>query len=566
MQQNNNENAANRISYVGHNYDIGEKEYKKEVLDSLPEKWRLLHNEGYIHIHDLDAYGLTYNCLALDLVDSLPYAEFDGLDDTGKIMHLFHYIQNLFIKVGNEQSGGMAFANFDNEISDMLTKLNVKESKANFNIISSSIRELIIWCNGDHTRMGQTSYYITLNIGLAKNSFARKIAEILLDQFNNLGDLVFKPNIVFKVCNKINLNPGDPNYDLYIKSLKITAKKMIPTYILCDSDTNKENNPADLAIMGCRSRVVADIYGHTGAVGRGNIANISINLPRIALEIDKEHSDYDKDKKIEMFYGKWDDIASIVKDILLDRYHKLCRLKKEMFPTNLEVKLWCESFNTDNLEDVFKHGTLSIGFIGLSEAIEILTGEKYYNDMDNYIRALGLVKHMKDYCDFLRKNYNLNFSLLATAGELISGRFIDIDKKLYTPSVDIFKKGYYTNSFHIDVDSKLPGITKIKLEGLFHKLCNGGCITYVELGEAPLDNAEGLDEYIKIAIKNSIHYLGFNFPKDVCKKCGTSGVFDECPKCHSKEITRIRRVSGYLEILDGFTKGKKAEEKNRRKN
>ena len=216
--------------------------------------------------------------------------------------------------------------------------------------------------------------------------------------------------------------------------------------------------------------------------------------------------------------------------------------------------------------DVFKHGTLSIGFIGLSETIEILTGEKYYRSFDGYIRALGLVKHMKDFCDFLRKTYNLNFSLLATAGELISGRFIEIDKKIFNPNINIFKKGYYTNSFHIDVDSNLVGIAKIRIEGLFHKLCNGGCISYVELGEAPLENVEGLDEYIKVATDNSIHYLGFNFPKDVCKKCGTSGVFDECPKCHSKEITRIRRVSGYLEVLDGFTAGKKAEEKNRKSN
>ena len=173
---------------------------------------------------------------------------------------------------------------------------------------------------------------------------------------------------------------------------------------------------------------------------------------------------------------------------------------------------------------------------------------------------------MRDYCDFLRNEYKLNFSLLATSGELISGRFIDFDKEIYQPTIDIFSKGYYTNSFHIDVDSKLPGYKKIELEGLFHEYCNGGSITYIELGEAPLSNVEGLEEYINIAIKAGVHYLGFNFPKDVCNDCKTSGVFDVCPKCGSKSITRIRRVSGYLEILDGFTKGKKAEEKNRRSN
>lgn len=173
---------------------------------------------------------------------------------------------------------------------------------------------------------------------------------------------------------------------------------------------------------------------------------------------------------------------------------------------------------------------------------------------------------MRDYCDFLINQYKMNFSLLATSGELISGRFIEYDKKLFNPSVDIFSKGYYTNSFHVDVDSGLPGYKKINIEGLFHELCNGGCITYVELGEAPIGNETGLKEYVDIATASGVHYLGFNFPKDICNECGCSGVFDKCTNCRSENITRIRRVSGYLEILDGFTDGKKAEEKNRRKN
>jgi ribonucleoside-triphosphate reductase len=319
--------------------------------------------------------------------------------------------------------------------------------------------------------------------------------------------------------------------------------------------------------MGCRTRVVSDLYGKEGAMGRGNITNISINLPRLALEIDRNNHDKTVDEKMDLLKKEWDKVASSTKDILLDRYHKVCSRKYDDFPTNNTYHLWCKDFKgKEDLEDIFKHGTLSLGFIGLTEAIEVITGSKYYSSMDNYIMTLGFVKHMRDFCDFLKNEHKLNFSLLATSGELISGRFIDFDKEIYNPEVDIFSKGYYTNSFHIDVDSELPGYKKIQLEGLFHEICNGGCITYIELGEAPLGNEEGLKEYIDIAVKAGVHYLGFNFPKDVCNKCGMSGVFDECPRCHSKDITRIRRVSGYLEILDGFTKGKKAEEKNRRKN
>lgn len=564
MKQLNNDNAANRTSYVGKVYNIGEKRFKEDVLDSLPAEWSNLHRNGTIHIHDLDAYGLTYNCLTLDVASDFPLNKVRGFTDEDTIIRLFSFIKELFTNLGNEQSGGMAFVNFDNEIAAILKKLNI-DYVNHKSLISNMITDLIIWCNNTHTRMGQTSYYVTLNIGLAENECARFIAKTLIANFEKLGDMVYKPNIVFKVKKGINFGKEDKNHDLLIDALGCTSKKMIPTYLLCDCKADSSVDPNKLSIMGCRTRVVDDVHGLEGAVGRGNVANISINLPRLALEADVEAKSHDVDKRIELFLNKWDIVAKVTKDILIDRYQKTINIQAEEFPTNSSYHLWCNGFK-NGVEESLKHGTLSIGFIGLSEAIEVLTGKKYYSDMDNYIITLGIVKHMRDYCDFLRNQYEMNFSLLATSGELISGRFIEFDKKLFDPEVDIFSKGYYTNSFHIDVDSGIPGYKKINLEGLFHELCNGGCITYVELGEAPIGNEDGLYEYLNIAINSGVHYLGFNFPKDICNECGCSGVFDKCTNCGSSSITRIRRVSGYLEILDGFTDGKKAEEKNRRKN
>lgn len=559
-----NENAANRYSYVGEVYNVGERKRKEEILNSFPTEWSDLHKKGYIHIHDLDAYGLTYNCLTFNLLKDFPYERFKDMNEQRKILATFEYIKKLFADIGNEQSGGMAIANFDNEIVYILENLGVAFNEDNKNTIANAIYNLIVWCSETHTRMGQTSYYVSLNIGLAKNEFARFIAYTLIDEFEKAGDLIFKPNIIFKVKGGINRFEEDKNYDLLKKSLLCTAKKMIPTYVLCDSEPNKNVDAEKLAIMGCRTRVVADLFGENSSIGRGNIDNISINLPRLALEVDRDFTNLSKDEKIAKFIDKWDSVAKVTKDILLDRFEKVCARTSEDFPINKKHHLWIEDF--DDIRQVFRHGTLSIGFIGLSEAFEILTGERYYNNPGAYVSALGFVKHMRDYCEFLRKECNLNFSLLATSGELISGRFIDMDRTEFTPSVKIFEKEFYTNSFHINVDSDLSAFRKIQLEGLFHEVCNGGCITYVELGEAPLGNDEGLLEYVEHAIKSGVHYLGFNFPKDVCGKCGTSGVFDECPVCKSKDITRIRRVSGYLEILDGFTKGKKNEEKNRRAN
>lgn len=561
---NQNENAADRFSYAGEIFSLGEQTLKSELLDKMPGKWSELHRKGYIHIHDLDAYGLTYNCLALDIVRDFPFSKYYQANDIERINGVFGYITRLIESLGNEQSGGMAFANFDNDLAFIFSTLGVSLNDVNKTVLSSAIKEFIIWCNETHTRLGKTSYYVTLNLGLANNGLARYIAETVLDRFANCGDTVYKPNIVFKVSEKVNMDADSPNYYLFEKALLCTAKKMIPTYLLCDSKINCATCPEDLSVMGCRTRVVDDIYGKSGSVGRGNIANITINLPRLAMETVEEEKELSVEEKLIRFQKKWDDVASVVKEILLDRYAKVCRYGKEKFTVNVGHRLWCEDFKED-LNLVFRHGTLSIGFIGLSEAMEVLTGKKFYNDIKTMIESVCFVQHMRDYCDFLRNEYNMNFSLLATSGELISGRFVEIDRKDFDYK-RIFDKGFYTNSFHFDVDSGVTGFKKIQGEGIFHQYCNGGSITYVELKEAPIGNAEGLEEYVRYAVNSNVNYLGFNFPKDICKDCGASGVFDVCSECGSKNIIRIRRVSGYLEVLDGFTKGKKCEVKTRRAN
>lgn len=562
-KQNKNDNAANRKSYVGHVFNIGEKREKEVVLNRLNPEWARLHREGYIHIHDLDAYGLTYNCLTFDILNAFPYKKFEGLEPEEKIVGVFDFLKELIAKIGNEQSGGMSFANFDMDISTIFKNMGIifYEYDALFR---ACIRSMILWCNNIHTRMGQTSYYVTFCLGLGTNQFARYLTETLISCFYSAGDLIYKPNIVFKVHEGINRFPGDPNFDLLEKALFCTAKKMIPTYLLCDCEADRKTDPTKLSIMGCRTRVVDDLFGKEGAIGRSNIDNISINLPRLAFEVNRELNDAPLGDKIKAFEGKWKYVAKLTKDILLDRYEKTCEADIDLFPTIREYKLTCEDINQVGLRENFKHGTLSLGFIGLSEAMEALSGVKYWHSDEVYKYALNFVKYMRIYVDELKKEYNLNFSLLATSGEYISGRFEEIDSKLFDSP--IIGKGYYTNSFHIDVDSGLPAYKKLELEGPFHLFANGGCISYIELSEAPIGNAEGLDELMEVAIKAGVHYLGFNFPKDVCKQCGASGTFDICPECGSKEITRIRRVSGYLEIQDYFTKGKMHESKNRRTN
>ncbi len=556
---NERENAADRKSYIGEIHSIGEKKVKEQILRDINPQWSNLHKEGYIHIHDLDAYGLTYNCLTFDILQAFPYEKFENFNDEEKIINVFDFIKELLSKVGNEQSGGMAFANFDKDFATIFTNLNITYEN-HINIFKGSKKSLILWCNNIHTRMGKTSYYVTFNVGLGTTEFARFLTSTFIECFQNIGNLIYKPNIVFKVHKGISRYSTDKNYDLLCKALLCTAKKMIPTYLLCDCEADKNINPEQLSIMGCRTRVVDDIFGKKGAIGRGNICNISINLPRIAFESLKA------DDQIKEFKKRWLEVASHTKDILIDRYEKTIKSDISLFPTNREYKLWCKDINKLGLSEVFKHGTLSIGFIGLSETIEILTGNKYWKQDNKELHSLAvdIVIFMRKYIDEIRDKYNLNFSLLATSGELISGRFVDIDKKIYKSHV--LKKGFYTNSFHIDVDSKLPTYKKLELEGPLHLYSNGGCISYVELPEAPIGNFEGLNELIEIATNAGVHYLGFNFLSDICLDCGTTGTFDKCFKCNSKNIKRIRRVSGYLEDQAGFTSGKNKESKKRKAN
>lgn len=561
--QNKNDNAANRKSYVGSIYNVGERKVKEDVLASLNDKWATLHRDGYIHIHDLDAYGLTYNCLTFDILKAFPYDNFRGLSSVKVILGVFDFLKELFERVGNEQSGGMALANFDNDFATIFQNLNVSY-QGNEEIFRAAIRNLILWCNNTHTRMGQTSYYVSFNVGLAASDFARFLAFTLIDEFYNAGELIYKPNIIFKVAQGVSRNPSDKNYDLLMKALECTGKKMIPTYLLCDCEMDKDTPAELLSIMGCRTRVVADRFGKVGAIGRSNIDNITINLPRLALEALNELPNASADDVIARVKEKWLAIADTVTEILLDRFDKTCKQDVELFPTLQQYDILCENVNDVSLKELFKHGTLSIGFIGLSETFDIICHGKYWQNEEIYNAARDFVAFMREYTDQQSEKYNLNFSLLATSGELISGRFVEIDRTKFKSK--IFNKGFYTNSFHVEVDSRIAAWEKIQKEGKFHSLCNGGCISYVELSEAPLGNPQGLAELVEIAVNAGVHYLGFNFPKDVCSECGASGTFDSCPLCKSKHVTRIRRVSGYLEIEDYFTAGKKRESATRKSN
>lgn len=558
------DNAAQRKTYVGYVYKAGTETIKEKVLNELDEKYSKLHREGKIHIHDLEAYGQTYNCLQMDIIQGFPYERLRRFSDFRKIMEIFVHYKDVIVKLGNEQSGGIGFPNFDEEIEILFDRLNIEDNEEHLAVLRDSIESFIDWVNGARERCGQVTYYVSLNLGLSTGKIGRFSTRSVIKYFKDSSLEVIKPNIIFKVKKGVNYLPEDKNYDLFCLAVESTCKKMIPTYLLFDSEPNKMYDPLKVAIMGCRTKVVANLFGEPSSIGRTNNAYTSINLPRIALEIDQEYLEKSLNEKFELFKKKWTETAVLVKEILLDRYYRLCELDLDDFPCNYKFNLIQDFRTAEHLEDIFKKGTLSVGFIGLSEAVEVLSGEKYYSSDEIYARTLDIVKHMREVVDGFIKEHNLNFTLLASSGEFISGRFPDIDKNYFNHKV--IDKEFYTNSFHVDVDSGLHPIQKILFEGPFHIYVNGGCISYMEFSSAPLNNTETVKECIEAGINNGINYLGMNFPLDKCRSCEELGTFDNCPKCGSKDILRIRRVSGYLEELEFFTPGKKAEVAHRRPN
>lgn len=563
MKSINYEHAAQRKTFVGVVYEEGAKTLRTKILDSLDNKFSNAHREGRIHIHDLEAYGQTYNCLAPDILKNFPFKEFLSYPDNKKIIEIMVYYRDEIVSLGNEQSGGISFANFDDDIETIFNNLNIEKNDSNFSLLRECLAAFLKWLNNSRDRCGEVQYYVSINLGLSEGEVGRYVTSSILEIFKT-SDFI-RPNIVFKVKAGINSNHSDKNYDLFCLAIECTCKKMIPTYLLGDSHHNKAIDLHKIAIMGCRTKVYQNQKGEATSIGRSNIAYCTINLPRIALEVDAKNGELSSTEKLEEFKKRWEITAELARDLLIHRYQKLLELDAEDFPSNLRYNFRMKDFVANkSLEEVFKNDTLAIGFIGLSEAIEVLTGKKFYKSEETHLLAIDLVKYMRDFIDTLRQKYDMNFTLLATSGELISGRFPEIDKRTFANKV--IDKGFYTNSFHVDVNSGLNPFEKLRIEGVFHKYCNGGCISYVEFQSSPLSNYEAIGELIDHAIKNDVNYLGFNFPLDRCRKCGMTGTFDICEKCGSDDIQRIRRVSGYLEDSEFFTKGKKAEVASRQPN
>ncbi|MBR7187888.1 MAG: anaerobic ribonucleoside triphosphate reductase [Clostridia bacterium] len=441
--------------------------------------------------------------------------------------------------------------------------------RATFQAMEALIHNL----NTMNSRAGAQVPFSSINYGMDTSPEARMaIRNLLLSTEAGLGngETPIFPIQIFRVKEGVNYNPGDPNYDLFQLAIRCSAKRLFPNFSFLDAPFNLKyyvpgRPETEIAYMGCRTRVIGNVVDPEREIcnQRGNLSFTSINLPRLAIKANGN---------IDLFFEELNHMMNLVIDQLLDRFEIQCRKCVRNYPFLMGQGVWLDSEKLgwdDEVREVLKHGTLSVGFIGLAETLKALTGKHHGESETSQNLGLEIVSHMRQICDDASARHHLNFTLLATPAEGLSGRFVQIDAKKYGVIEGVTDREYYTNSFHVPVYYPIGAVRKLQLEAPYHALTNAGHISYVELDGDTTQNLEAFEKIVRVMKESGIGYGSINHPVDRDPICGYNGIIgDRCPCCGREEgdvpFERIRRITGYLVgTLDRFNNAKRAEERDR---
>lgn len=434
-----------------------------------------------------------------------------------------------------------------------------------------AMEALIHNLNTMNSRAGAQTPFSSINYGMDTSTEGRMVIKnVLLAQEAGLGngETPIFPIHIFKVKEGVNYNPTDPNYDLFKLACRVSAKRLFPNFSFIDAPFNlqyyKEGNPdTEIAYMGCRTRVIGNNYDPTNEIvtGRGNLSFTSINLPRLAIKAKGN---------VGTFFDSLDEMMDLCIEQLMHRFKIQASKKVKNYPFLMGQGVWIGSENldiNDEVGEVLKHGTLSVGFIGLAECLKSLI-DKHHGESEE-ARELGMeiVTRMRERMEEECKRTGLNFSLLATPAEGLSGRFVRMDKERFGEIEGVTDRDYYTNSFHVPVYYPISAFEKIKIEAPYHNLTNAGHISYIELDGDPTTNLSAFEKIVRCMKESGIGYGAINHPVDRDPICGYTGIIeDKCPKCgrteaeHQRDFERIRRITGYLVgTIDRFNNAKRAE-------
>ena len=607
----------------------GSKVFAKTVL--MRPEFGYAHDNGDIHIHDLDFYATgTLTCCQTDptkLFDNGGFNTGHGHLRTPNSIGSYAALAAIILQANqNEQHGGQSIPNFDYAMAPGVDKSFRKALKSNLEkydefsgknlkieipddikfgddkklekmkvpktVIEASTKDVenqtfqamegfIHNLNTMHSRAGAQVPFTSINFGTDTSASGRLDSKYLLEATMNglgKGETPIFPISIFKVKEGVNYNPEDPNYDLFKRSMEVSAKRLFPNFTFVDAPYNlqyyKPGHPeTEIATMGCRTRVFSSVFPESDGYifSRGNLSFTTLNLVRIGIKHgiclgERKEADWSG------FYKELDQKLELCRDQLLERFDFQANQHVRNFPFLMGQGNWFGSEKlkpNDKLRDVIKHGTLSIGFIGLAETLKAMVGKHHGESEEAQELGLDIVTHMREKCDEFAKKNHLNFSLLATPAEGLAGRFTKIDRKEYGKIEGVTDRDFYTNSFHVPVYYPISAFDKIDIEAPYHALCNAGHISYIELDGDPSDNIEAFEAVIRHMHDKGIGYGSVNHPVDRDPVCGFSGIIkgDRCPSCGRLEsegdvlFERLRRITGYLVgSLERWNDGKKAEE------
>ena len=610
------------------------------------------HQDGDIHIHDLDFLTMTATCCQIDLIQLFKEGFFTGHGTLREPSDISSYSALACIAIQsnqNDQHGGQSVPNFDYALAigvkktykkryainmarffDAFTEdssvvfdedtciairkvaeetgaeLSIKGNeayvaaehaeyvkrgadadtvrKAQAFAVKHAFREtdkatyqameaLVHNLNTMHSRAGAQTPFSSINYGLDTTEEGRMVVRnvlLALEAGLGEGETPIFPIHIFKVKDGINFNKGEVNYDLFRLACRVSAKRLFPNFSFIDAPYNlqyyKEGQPeTEVAYMGCRTRVMGNVYDRSREItyGRGNLSFTSINLPRLAI---KSKGD------LNWFFRDLDKKLGLVIDQLFERYEIIARKKVRNFPFLMGQGIWLDSEKLgaeDEIGEVLKHGTMTVGFIGLAECLKALKGAHHGESEEAQVLGLDIIRFMRERLDRESAKRKLNYTLIATPAEGLSGRFVNIDKEVFGEIEGVTDRGYYSNSFHIPVHYKIAAADKIRIEAPYHALTNAGHITYVELDGDTVKNVDAFEKIIRYMKECNIGYGSINHPVDRDPVCGYTGIIgDTCPKCGRREkgmrFDRIRRITGYLVgTLDRFNNAKLKEVQDR---
>ena len=499
----------------------------------------------------LKTFKKQFKQMIYDYLDFSDFKHFISMDkiskDIDKLTTIEFDINEIFEKYYNESE----------EVKKIFSMAYHKAYEKTDRITYQAMEAFIHNLNTMHSRAGAQVPFSSVNFGTDHSPEGRMVIKnylLSLDAGLGHGETPIFPVSIFKVKEGINYNPEDPNYDLFKLSCKASAKRLFPNFSFLDSTFNKQyykegDYTSEVAYMGCRTRVMGDVTDRNKEVtpGRGNLSFTSINLPRLGIKHGiclKEREQAD----LKGFYEDLENMMDLVKDQLLERFEIQCNKRCYNFPFLLGEGVWTDGEKlkpTDRLRKVLKHGTLTFGFIGLAECLKALIGKHHGEDEEARKLGLEIITFMRKKADEYSEKYNLNFSLIATPAEGLSGRFVNIDKAIYGKIKGVTDREYYTNSFHVPVYYHIGIMDKLAIEGPYHELTNGGHISYIEIDGDTAMNVEAFEKIVRYMHDNNIGYGAINHPVDRDPVCGYTGVIgDVCPGCgrHEGEGVPMERI------------------------